>query len=365
MIERIVSELELDAGLVAAAADRLGRPSTDPLAAIIEPYGALVAAACASGDHEAEARLASALIDATEGIGPEGRALAWRLVVDVTRHLDSDAGVRAARLRPVVDEAAMDIAWRVDQEGRGPGATRALVDPIAEVLLAAEVEAGLEPSGVTDDLARRRRARQGPRPRSLTFMTRHPDGVASVWARDGREWFADRYRDRHGGSPPEGWWIHDPESAMGGRIDAEFGHLFDASDRVDFLEEMERRYRAERGLPALGRGWVSQRSLQACVEDAVGDVDVIAEARLPWLDGQRLDIFIPSLEIAFEFQGEQHFFPLDHWGGQDGLTARQALDERKRDACARQGIRLIEWRYDEPISVEAVRERLRTGLGGD
>ena len=49
---------------------------------------------------------------------------------------------------------------------------------------------------------------------------------------------------------------------------------------------------------------------------------------------------------------------LEHWGGEAGLAARRELDERKRDACLRAGVRLVEWRYDESVSVEAVRARL-------
>ena len=47
------------------------------------------------------------------------------------------------------------------------------------------------------------------------------------------------------------------------------------------------------------------------------------------------------------------------WAGAEaGLAHRSELDERKRDACLRAGIRLVEWRYDEPVSVGAVRGRL-------
>jgi len=39
------------------------------------------------------------------------------------------------------------------------------------------------------------------------------------------------------------------------------------------------------------------------------------------------------------------------WAGAEaGLAHRSELEERKRDACLRAGIRLVEWRYDEPVS---------------
>ncbi len=75
----------------------------------------------------------------------------------------------------------------------------------------------------------------------------------------------------------------------------------------------------------------------------------VAELAAP----QRLDIYVPSL--AIEYQGEQLFYPLDHLGGDQGLADRQAMDERKCEACRAAGVTLIEWRFDEPISDEAVR----------
>jgi hypothetical protein len=122
---------------------------------------------------------------------------------------------------------------------------------------------------------------------------------------------------------------------------------------------MEARYRAELDLPARGEGWVSEIHLVRCVEAVLPGVEIVRQARPPWLDArQSLDVFIPSLELAIEYQGEQHYLALDHWGGEAGLADRRELDERKRDACLRAGIRLIEWRYDEPVSVGAVRARL-------
>ena len=45
----------------------------------------------------------------------------------------------------------------------------------------------------------------------------------------------------------------------------------------------------------------------------------------------QLDIYIESLKIAFEYQGEQHYKPI-YWSGTDSETQR-ILDEEKRRAC--------------------------------
>jgi hypothetical protein len=121
---------------------------------------------------------------------------------------------------------------------------------------------------------------------------------------------------------------------------------------------MEARYRAESGLPARGEGWVSETHLAHLVARALPGTDVIREARLPWLNGQRLDIYVPARELAIEYQGIQHYEPIDLFGGPEGLARREELDQRKRAACRQAGVRLIEWRYDEPLNEPAVLRRI-------
>lgn len=78
--------------------------------------------------------------------------------------------------------------------------------------------------------------------------------------------------------------------------------------------------------------------------------DAIYQYRETWLGLQSIDIFIPSKKLAFEYQGQQHYAAIDFWGGQEGFEKRQMLDEQKRKLCKENNVKLIEWRYDEPIS---------------
>jgi hypothetical protein len=137
----------------------------------------------------------------------------------------------------------------------------------------------------------------------------------------------------------------------------EFGYFDDAVKR-SYFDEMEARYRAESRLPARGDGWVNETHLARVVAEALPGVEIIREARLDWLNGQRLDIFVPSLHLAIEYQGIQHYEPIDLFGGLEALAKRQVMDARKRDACLAAAVRLIEWRYDEPIDIDRVRIRL-------
>ncbi len=194
-----------------------------------------------------------------------------------------------------------------------------------------------------------------------TFFQKHRDGIVAIWRRDGREWWRLSYLDAHGAEPPPGWWIDNPRTAEGGQIAPalmrQFGY-FNKPLMQTYFREMEARYRRENGLPNRGEGWVSETHLAHLVADALPGYEVVREARLDWLNGQRLDIYVPALALAIEYQGIQHYESIDLFGGEEALRRRQEMDERKRHACRAAGVRLIEWRFDERVELEAVRARL-------
>ena len=78
--------------------------------------------------------------------------------------------------------------------------------------------------------------------------------------------------------------------------------------------------------------------------------DTLYQYRPAWLGRQSLDLYIPSIRTAIEYQGIQHFHPVEFFGGEEALQARQELDQQKRRLCEDNDVRLIEWPYDlEPV----------------
>lgn len=57
---------------------------------------------------------------------------------------------------------------------------------------------------------------------------------------------------------------------------------------------------------------------------------------------QWLDFFIPSKNLAIEYNGEQHYKPIRMWGGVEGFEKNKQRDAAKRQYCAENNIRLIE-----------------------
>jgi hypothetical protein len=59
------------------------------------------------------------------------------------------------------------------------------------------------------------------------------------------------------------------------------------------------------------------------------------------------DIFIDDLNLCIEYDGRQHFEPVEHWGGIDGLEYVKQNDLIKNQYCDDNNINLLRIRYDE------------------
>lgn len=87
--------------------------------------------------------------------------------------------------------------------------------------------------------------------------------------------------------------------------------------------------------------------------------DVCREYSPSWLMGQRIDVFIPSLQVALEYHGEQHYEPVEYFGGKESFLKTKERDQRKAKACTDAGVILIEWKYTEPINESNLRKHLK------
>ena len=90
--------------------------------------------------------------------------------------------------------------------------------------------------------------------------------------------------------------------------------------------------------------WKHELSLFKAVRERYPDT--LYQYRPEWLGRQSLDLYIPSLRTAIEYQGIQHFHPVEFFGGQEALLQRRELDLQKKKLCEENNVRLIEWPYD-------------------
>ena len=105
--------------------------------------------------------------------------------------------------------------------------------------------------------------------------------------------------------------------------------------------EAENSVREEMGIPRIGEGWVSETELYYKIKSHFPNIEVIHHARPEWLGLQHLDIFIPSIKVAIEYQGLQHFKPVEYFGGEKAYQATLKRDSLKKRRCKANGFRLI------------------------
>lgn len=130
----------------------------------------------------------------------------------------------------------------------------------------------------------------------------------------------------------------------------------------DFKQKIENKLRKRFDYPLIGEKWISETMLYKIVKTLFTDKKTLFHYRGNELEGLEIDIFIPELKLAIEYQGEQHFQAVEHWGGAEGLNKRMESDRKKQTLCKKFGYNLIEFKYDEDLTVENVEKKLREYL---
>ena len=113
---------------------------------------------------------------------------------------------------------------------------------------------------------------------------------------------------------------------------------------AELTRDAENTLREDEGIPRVGEGWVAETKLYYDLKTAFPSLEVVHHARTEWLGYQHLDIFFPSLLIAFEYQGAQHDAPVDYFGGEEAFKRQRQRDARKRSLCLKHNVQLIEVR---------------------
>jgi hypothetical protein len=109
--------------------------------------------------------------------------------------------------------------------------------------------------------------------------------------------------------------------------------------------------------------WISEIELYKHIKELFPNEKVIHQARPVWLSPQSLDIFIPAQNLAIEYQGLQHYQPVEFFGGEDAFFKTKERDKRKSKKCAENKVALIYFRYDEEINNQLIKYKVKKALG--
>lgn len=80
--------------------------------------------------------------------------------------------------------------------------------------------------------------------------------------------------------------------------------------------------------------------------------------RPKWLNRMELDVYIPELRLGFEYQGIQHFKPIDFFGGEKAYLAQAHRDRQKKKICDNHKVTIIYFYYDEALTKSLVMQKL-------
>ena len=79
------------------------------------------------------------------------------------------------------------------------------------------------------------------------------------------------------------------------------------------------------------------------------EVEINQQISFEWLKlktaPQSIDIYFPQHSIAIEYQGKQHFHPIEFFGGENRFKDNVIRDERKRILCQENGVKLFYFTY--------------------
>ena len=124
----------------------------------------------------------------------------------------------------------------------------------------------------------------------------------------------------------------------------------------ELLREAENILRERHGVPRIGEGWVSEMQMFRLIQGRFPDAELHAQP--DWVRPQHLDCYVPSVRLAFEFQGQQHFEPVAVFGGEEGLAQTKRRDEMKAQKCAANHVTLICWTHGEPLNPDILIAKL-------
>lgn len=104
--------------------------------------------------------------------------------------------------------------------------------------------------------------------------------------------------------------------------------------------------------------WKNEELMYRCIQNVCKGKTVVYQHHPHFLGHQSYDAYIPELKVAFEYQGQQHFEPVDFFGGKENFEQQVDRDKRKKQLSRENGITLIYVNYDEDVSDELIRRKL-------
>ena len=104
--------------------------------------------------------------------------------------------------------------------------------------------------------------------------------------------------------------------------------------------------------------WKSEFLVFEYCQKLYGVNDVLFQYSPPFLGQMSYDVFIISKNTAIEYQGKQHFVPVEFFGGEEHYNKQVERDKKKKMLSNRNGVNLVYINYNETITEELIKFRV-------
>lgn len=128
------------------------------------------------------------------------------------------------------------------------------------------------------------------------------------------------------------------------------------SKRLSISRRAENNVRKKHGLKNVGDMFINETMLANYVKTLFPDT--IRQFNTKWLRKYLIDIYIPSLNLAIEYHGEQHYKAISRFGGEEKFLKQRERDNFVREQCKIHKVLLLEWHHEQKVTEKNVYEFL-------
>lgn len=115
----------------------------------------------------------------------------------------------------------------------------------------------------------------------------------------------------------------------------------------DFLITPNKHIIAKQGCPYCNESQLEERTALFLLEN---NIEFHRGKHFDWLGKKHLDFYLPEYNVAIECQGEQHFRPVNFFGGKNGFKNTVKRDIEKNKQCTENKVNIIY--YTDPSSLK-------------
>ncbi|MCF0124722.1 MAG: hypothetical protein HUJ68_03020 [Clostridia bacterium] len=90
----------------------------------------------------------------------------------------------------------------------------------------------------------------------------------------------------------------------------------------------------------------------------INKIEFLKEFSFPDLKNRKFDFYIPNLDVVIEYDGEQHFRPVDFFGGEEAFIKTKQRDLEKNQYCLKNNLSLYRFPYTTLDSLNEILHKI-------